>query len=177
MYGGPCALGLPAPHGDDGPMKRRVLSGAAVLGLLLLGAATLQDTPGLRDVLRGRVGQPCEVLSRDGVWTLEFARIPGADEEGRETARRSADTAGRLELLGEALQNAGTEDERIRVEREAAMAEQFARLLAQTNRAVAAAQSVTLTAVGQDFVQLRYQDGTERFIPMQRVEVVVLAGR
>ncbi len=34
-------------------------------------------------------------------------------------------------------------------------------------------QFMTLTAVGQDFVQLREADGTERFVPLARVDVVV----
>ena len=54
-------------------MKKRVLSGAAAAGLLLLGAAAWpQDPPNFRDVLRGKVGQECAVGFQDGVWTLSF---------------------------------------------------------------------------------------------------------
>ena len=81
-------------------MKKRVLSGAAVLGLLLLSAATLpQDPvagepverqaapPSFRDVLRGKVGQECDAAYEDGVWTLVFFPRPeGVNSRSRRVA-------------------------------------------------------------------------------------------
>ncbi len=139
-------------------MKKRILSGVAVLGLLLLGAATLpqepvssdpvvrQTPPSFRDVLRGRVGQECDIQLR-AAWTLTF---PANDAEARESVKQDLDrTFGALAEVPGFI-------------REQALA-----------TAINELRSATLVAVGQDFVQLREADGTERFIPLSRVDVVV----
>ena len=141
-------------------MKKAATIGAALLGLLFVGASwsqdptredaalerfarriaavragqeARQDPPGFRDVLRGKVGQECTVSQADGIWTVLF---PAGAMSARQVRLMEA---GRLPPMP--------------------------------------VYASTLAAVGADFVQLREADGTERFVPLSKVEVVVRPGK
>ena len=158
-------------------MNKRVLSGAAVLGVLLLGAATLpqepvradavarQTPPNFRDVLRGRVGQECDAKLADGIWTMSF---PARAEE--ETEQQSE---GR-EIFEFGYYGGLREGPEADEEARNALLRTIRETWIPIETLSPGPQNVTtLTAVGQDFVQLRELDGTERFIPLARVDVVV----
>lgn len=145
-------------------MKKTTI-GATLLGLLFLGTvAWPQDPPKpapsaarigpphYQDVLRGRVGQKCDATLADGVWTLSFP-------------------AGVMEPRDEADEMLKVDEEMLKVLKQVLPED-----VLEYNEALQKRKIRTLASVGSDFVRLEKENGTEGFIPLSRVDVVVIRG-
>lgn len=137
----------------------------------LPSSATPQDPPRFRDLLRGRLGQECEVFQQDGVWTLTFTG-PGQNQTLGDEAVHRRELEQRITAVQEELNEVQEGAERTELMRE------LIRLHSERkDRTVAVQNLLTVVAVGDDFIQLREADGTERYIPLSRVDVVVEPGK
>ena len=159
-------------------MKKRVLSGAALAGLFLLGAATTfpqdpgagepvarqTEPPSFRDVLRGKVGQKCEVEVEGNAWKLSFWTDPDWFEGLSETLQELREQMDALQALREGAGGVN----RDWVTQHNSVSGQMRRVADRERRAR------TLAAIGADFIQLREADGTEQFVRLARVDVVVV---
>lgn len=123
--------------------------------------------PRFRDVLRGRVGQECEVHLQDGIWSLSFSP-PGQGETLGDAVAQRQELGGRIKALYEEMERAQDDAERNRL-----IVELIRVQSQQKDRTLAVQSARILVAVGEDFVQLREADGTERYVPLGRVDVVV----